>query len=285
MTNAGKCDPALTLLAQRAGILTRWEDVAGRWHDVSEPVVRHLLDALGVACMTSAQIKDSLRQIEADRAVVNGDLVVARAGQATHLKCDVTGRWTLVLESGQSMAGTLEHVKPGWVRIPPVSEAGYHALSLGNLVLTLAVVPAQAPRPYDAGVGEPRRWGLVAQIYSLHETRESSGLTGSGKPGVLPVWMQGRNFSTVGKLAGYAAREGASALALSPAHAMFSADPQRYSPYSPSSRLFLNVSYADPVQVLGHGMVQQALRPWSPADIQAMEADSLLPDWPRVASL
>lgn len=285
MTRAGNRDPALTLLAQRAGILTRWEDVAGRWHDVSEPVVRHLLDALGVACMTSSQIKDSLHQIDADRSVVNGDLVVAQAGQTTQLKCDVSGRWVLALESGQSMTGALEHVKPGWVRIPPVSEPGYHTLSLGDRVLTLAVVPAHGRRLQGFGGAEPRHWGLVAQIYSVHETQESSGVAGSDKPGVLPAWMQGRNFSAIGKLAGYAAREGASALALSPAHAMFSADPQRYSPYSPSSRLFLNINYIDPIQVLGWDIVQHALSTWGPADMQAaMPFESLL-DWPHITSL
>lgn len=285
MSSAGNRDPALMLLAQRAGILTRWEDVAGRWHDVSEPVVRHILNALGVACMTSSQIKDSLHQLEHDRAVVDGDLVVAKAGQATRLQCDVTGRWLLSLESGQSMTGTLEHDKPGWIRIPPVSESGYHTLSLGNLVLTLAVVPAYAPRLQDPGAGQPRHWGLVAQIYSLREKQESSGLAGTGKPGSLPAWMLGHNFSAVGKLASYAAREGASALALSPAHAMFSADPQRYSPYSPSSRLFLNIAYIDPVQVLGWDVVQRAFSTWSSADMQtAMPYASLL-DWPRIASL
>lgn len=42
-------------------------------------------------------------------------------------------------------------------------------------------------------------------------------------------------------------------------HAMFSCDPDRYSPYSPSSRLFLNYLYAAPASVLGDSVVQQAI--------------------------
>ena len=48
-----------------------------------------------------------------------------------------------------------------------------------------------------------------------------------------------------------AAREGADAIALSPTHSLFAADPAHYGPYSPSSRLFLNPLYADPATVFG----------------------------------
>ena len=37
-----------------------------------------------------------------------------------------------------------------------------------------------------------------------------------------------------------------------PAHALFSADVGKYGPYSPSSRIFLNVLHADPAAALGH---------------------------------
>ena len=52
-------------------------------------------------------------------------------------------------------------------------------------------------------------------------------------------------------LAEAAARQGADAVALSPVHGLFAADPARYGPYSPSSRLFLNPLYADPAVVFG----------------------------------
>ena len=42
-----------------------------------------------------------------------------------------------------------------------------------------------------------------------------------------------------------AAAHGAAAVAISPVHAQFSADPDRFSPYAPSSRSLLNVIHAE----------------------------------------
>ncbi|MNQ68946.1 4-alpha-glucanotransferase [compost metagenome] len=60
-------------------------------------------------------------------------------------------------------------------------------------------------------------------------------------------------------LARSAAERGADALAISPMHAMFSHDAYRYSPYSPSSRLFLNSLYAAPGMILGERAVRIAI--------------------------
>ncbi len=71
--------------------------------------------------------------------------------------------------------------------------------------------------------------GVAAQLYGLRR----AGDCGIG------------DFAAVAALAESAARQGADAVALSPAHALFAADTSRYGPYSPSSRLFLNPLYAD----------------------------------------
>ena len=55
-----------------------------------------------------------------------------------------------------------------------------------------------------------------------------------------------------------AAREGADAIALSPTHSLFAADPSHFGPYSPSSRLFLNPLFADPALVFGAARVAAA---------------------------
>lgn len=306
MDTDGAADPALITLAQSAGILTRWEDAAGRLQHVSEPVLRSLLQALDLPCMTPSQISDSMHQLEQDRAVSDGDMVVLQVGETPHLRCTSTGRWQLTLESGRVVTGTLIQGKPGWVSLSPVSEHGYHTLTLDGLTLTLAVVPQRCPEILSAP-GQPRPWGLVAQIYSLQNVAHPEAACGDayGPSGrvqkqlplfdvegassagqrALPAWTEGSNFSAVSTLAAHAAQEGASALALSPVHAMFSADPARYSPYSPSSRLFLNVCYSDPAQVLGAELVQHALSNWSYADVLDVSYQTRLLDWPRIASL
>ena len=57
------------------------------------------------------------------------------------------------------------------------------------------------------------------------------------------------DFGTLADTVRAFARRGADAVAISPVHALFPADPGRFSPYAPSSRLFLNVLLGDPALV------------------------------------
>ena len=85
-------------------------------------------------------------------------------------------------------------------------------------------------------------------------------------------------------LARVAGERGAEALAISPLHAMFGSDTQRYSPYSPSSRLFLN----SPVRrsrcnFLASGRCARRLTPpGSPPNCSSFEERPLI-DWPVAA--
>jgi len=66
---------------------------------------------------------------------------------------------------------------------------------------------------------------------------------------------------------------------------MFSADGSRYSPYSPSSRVFFNVLYAAPELVLGAEPVRQAMqRAGLQAETERLEQLELI-DWPALAKL
>jgi 4-alpha-glucanotransferase len=78
-----------------------------------------------------------------------------------------------------------------------------------------------------------RFWGLQSQLYSLRSERD---------------WGMG-DFTDLARLAERAASLGAAALGVNPLHALFPADANHYSPYSPSSRFFLNALYIDPEAV------------------------------------
>jgi 4-alpha-glucanotransferase len=103
-------------------------------------------------------------------------------------------------------------------------EPGYHPVTRGNRSFTLAVAPAR-----KKGRSDTRDWGLSVQLYSLY--RKGDG--GIGTYGALRDFMRG------------SAEAGAGAVAVSPLHAQFSADPWRFSPYSPSSRLWMNALHID----------------------------------------
>ena len=80
----------------------------------------------------------------------------------------------------------------------------------------------------------------------------------------MAAWV---TFAALQDFVGPAARLGAAGVAISPVHAQFSADPNRFSPYSPSSRIQLNVLHA-PVTL--------------PAEAQALERHALV-DWQAAA--
>src|SRR5262249_11573315 len=81
--------------------------------------------------------------------------------------------------------------------------------------------------------GKSRVWGLATQLYSLR----SSPNGGMG------------DFTDLAKLAEAIAGEGACTVGVNPLHALFAAEPRHISPYSPSSRLFLNELYVAPEAV------------------------------------
>ena len=117
--------------------------------------------------------------------------------------------------------------------LPPIDRPGYHQVELADRTITVAVAPPRCRTIADAGAG--RIWGPAVQIPALRDARS----TGFG------------DFTTLATSARAFAAAGAQALAISPVHALFPADPTRYSPYAPSSRLFLNILYADPGNIDG----------------------------------
>lgn len=76
-------------------------------------------------------------------------------------------------------------------------------------------------------VRERRHWGITCQLYALRSHRN----LGIG------------DFEDLARLAELAAAEGAAFVGVNPLHALFLADPGRYSPYSPSTRRFINPFY------------------------------------------
>jgi 4-alpha-glucanotransferase len=126
--------------------------------------------------------------------------------------------------------------------------------------ITVAVAPRRCPTLDDVAPGS-RLFGLAVQLYSLRRHDDD----GFGDAGAL------NDFVTS------AAREGADAVALSPMHSLFAADPSHYAPYSPSSRLYLNLLYADPAVVFGAERVAAARN-------DAPPLSNGLIDWPNAAS-
>lgn len=238
-------DDAVRDLARRAGVDIEWENFAGEARTVSPAALRPILKALGLPCDTQAALDESRHRLESvfgSRAAP--PLVTASVGEPVALPgFDLSlTQATLVREDGTSEQVTLYRGDDGAPVLGPVSEPGYHQLRLPDRHITLAVAPSTCFTVEDVAPGR-RLWGLTAQIYGL--CRKGDGGIG--------------DMSAAAALARGAARHGADALAISPTHAGFAADPSRYSPYAPSSRLFFNPLYSDPAAVFGEARVKRAL--------------------------
>ncbi|HET6275928.1 MAG TPA: 4-alpha-glucanotransferase [Candidatus Cybelea sp.] len=155
---------------------------------------------------------------KADDAERLPPVIVVRFGETPSLPHPVE-RWSVDLEDGSRFARDL-HALP----------LGYHRLTLRGSSETscaLIVVPAQCYLP--ASMRNGRLWAISTQLYALRSRRN---------------WGIG-DFTDLAAFAQIAGESGARALAINPLHELHPSNPDAASPYSPSSRLFLNVLYID----------------------------------------
>lgn len=255
----------LEILASRAGLAVDWVDANGQPQRVKAQVLEAVLAGLGLPAHSAEAIETSLLNLQLEQqnkrlpplltADVGRALDLARYFQA-HSQCVVH------LDTG----GTLDIQLDADAVLPGMIPIGYHRAQIEEQHFTLAVAPARCFSIADAAqTATPRIWGLSTQVYALK--RKGDG--GFGDTQALQAFAQA------------AGERGADALAISPLHAMFSSDPQRYSPYSPSSRLFLNSLYAAPASVLGEMAVEQAVDACGlREELHRLEQLPLI-DWPQ----
>jgi 4-alpha-glucanotransferase len=249
----------LARLARLFDIEPGYEDAFGAWQTVADDTLRALLAVMGCSADGERQIEARLREAEERpwRRLVApvGTLI---EGQAPEVELNLPGRqgsarleWRLTEACGTVREGRLqlEHLpviasrrldgapcrryrwrprlalRPGEHRLELQAGGGHAGASEAES--SLIVAPRRCFAPSD--LGHDRLWGLTAQLYGLRSADD---------------WGMG-SFSELARLAEQAAELGAAALGVNPLHALFPARPDHYGPYSPSSRLFLNVLYID----------------------------------------
>ncbi|WP_116138899.1 4-alpha-glucanotransferase [Trinickia diaoshuihuensis] len=256
---------AIEKIATRVGFEVHWEDANKRTQRVRPETLATLLNALGLPCATADEARQTLAMLDAERASQTlPPLVTAECHRATAIPVSPNRSgvaYRIELENGGIVEGRLGLPKGETALLAPIAEPGYHTLEFGDQRVRLAVAPqrcytvqdacrdaatANGKRARRSDADAPRAaaiWGIGAQLYGLRRA-------GDGGIG---------DFTALAQFARRSAAEGADALAISPTHAMFSADPHKFSPYAPSSRLFLNVGHIDPSAVLGQQAFEAAL--------------------------
>jgi 4-alpha-glucanotransferase len=213
-------------LAERAaawGVDPEFVDARGVLRHVDAETVRRVIDVV-----SAGEAPPSPRLLP--------PAIVARRGRTEpiairELPSDAACRWT-VFSGVRRMAEGMD--RNGTCRLPDDLPLGEYRLDLevespdGRLheTSTLIVAPERA---FGADGADRRLWALAVQLYGVRSERN---------------WGHG-DFTDVCNLLELAAAIGAAGIGLNPLHALFPDAPERSSPYSPNSRIFLNPLYID----------------------------------------
>jgi 4-alpha-glucanotransferase len=201
------------------GFDTAYRDAFGNMKEVEAGVFTRLLDGFPVI-------------VPGPRAIPASVVLRGSADRSLRLSCDsgLTVRWTLrtdraLVADGEARAPTIalpSELPEGIFRLEiaidtPAGEVREQA--------SLIVCPQRA---FQGGAQAPHRmWALAFQLYAVRSQAN---------------WGHG-DFADLLAMVDLAADLGAAGVGLNPLHALFDDAPEQASPYSPSSRLFLNPLY------------------------------------------
>jgi 4-alpha-glucanotransferase len=293
-------------LAARCGIATEYYDNWGRRHQTSEQTKRAVLASMGYAVEQPEALRAAViawddaswrqpcapvlvRRIDQPLGSWSFSVPVEEAAaQGLRIAWEIldeSGRLQQKGEAGPGLAPAETRMLDGRhharyaVPLPPGLDCGYydvvaHAGTAAGEVrgsLRLIVTPSRCYLPPSLHE-RARIWGLSLQLYALRSSRN---------------WGVG-DFGDLAEIVERAATDlGAGVVGLNPLHALKNAKPYHISPYSPDSRLFLNVLYVAVEQVPELAESEPAQRLLKDKDFQASLASlraSELVDYDRVCA-
>jgi 4-alpha-glucanotransferase len=205
--------------AQAAGISPTYINAHGKPQAVPDDSRQRLLDA-----MHRPAAKEATAPLPPVRVFTRG------AKMALPLQGKGDFSWQLTTEQGKQHSGDASAGSD--LLLPARLPEGYHTLTLTRKKqqwqCRIIIAPKRCYEPQALRNGE-KIWGACVQLYTLRSEKN----WGIGDFGDLKAMLD-----DVG------ARGGAF-IGLNPIHALYPANPESASPYSPSSRRWLNVIYID----------------------------------------
>jgi 4-alpha-glucanotransferase len=285
-------------LARARGIGDAYHDYRGELKYFSLETKIGILRAMGCPIDDHAAMAAAVSQIEIGRWRNFLPALVAVRDARAVIEINFTARqfgatllWSVNLEDGSKRTGTVSsadcretwrgEMEGTWItrrlfELPLDLPPGYHELDvrLGNspaerCLLICASARCFEPEPLAGGRG---LWGLAVQLYTVR-SRENWGIG---------------DFHDLTLLIRWVAAHGAGFIGLNPLHALAPADPERASPYSASSRHFLNVLYIAVPQVADYAHSALAQERCNDPRFQSRLADLRARshvDYPGVAQL
>jgi (1->4)-alpha-D-glucan 1-alpha-D-glucosylmutase len=248
----------LEALARCQGIALSYRDIWSHERHAEPDVLRALLHAMRVDARDDAAVERALadhrraqwqRVLPATSLLQDAQASIRLCLPAHH--CSSVLTWQVTEEDGSTHGGEVrtadcpeqareqvdgqEHVALEW-RLQLELPSGYHDLqvtldangsaSAHHSLLISAPATCHLPRALQAGA---RAWGVSVQVHALRSARN---------------WGIG-DFTDLAAVADLWGRRGAGIVGVNPLHALFPHNPAHISPYSPSSRRFVNALYID----------------------------------------
>ncbi len=239
---------ALKQVAEMARIADSYVSAWGSEAKVEDETIVRLLASLGydtssdTALLKSAERKHKLDVLDPVLVVRDGDTVeIALNLGASARESDFS--WRLETEQGETLEGYLQSQiirdersegGPLVFALPNDLPWGYHKLILQRkrrkapYEMTLIRTPKACYKQQQIENGK-KMWGPSVQLYTLR-TQHNWGIG---------------DFGDLKQLVSDIAARGGDFVGLNPIHSLFPANPEGASPYSPSSRRWLNVLYID----------------------------------------
>lgn len=236
-------DSRLEKLSSLCGIEPGYHDVFGNWQPAGEQAHRAILAAMDIDASSPAAVEGALAARERERWLrVVPPVTVLRSGriregarlylpQPSLMR---TLSWRIAEEDGRLREGRFDAAAREYtLALPEDLPHGYHRLAvlddgavLGEGALVIAPDRCYLPPAIAEGA---RVWGAAVQLYGVRSEHNA----GIG------------DFTDLRHVAETWGERGGAIVGVSPLHALSLRDPGHASPYSPSSRLFLNVLYID----------------------------------------
>ncbi|ATG02833.1 4-alpha-glucanotransferase [Lelliottia amnigena] len=241
--------------ALAAGISPSYINAHGKPQSIGAETKRRLLDAMHKA------------QPVAKAAVSPVPVVkVYTHGKKMPLPIDGKGEfsWELTTEEGQQHSG---HATGGkTLTLPAKLPEGYHTLTLTQnsqrFACRVIVAPKRCFEPQPLLEGK-KLWGACVQLYTLRSDDN---------------WGIG-DFGDLKKMLGEVGKRGGAFIGLNPIHALYPANPESASPYSPSSRRWMNVIYIDVNALDDFKKSKDAQAWWKLSTTQQMLKHAREADW------
>lgn len=223
--------------AEAAGIALRFVNARGEKETISDETKEALLAVMEAPAGKAPPVPP----VQVFVARARRELAVGGKGEFA---------WQLTTEQGKSHSGTVQGGEV--LTLPPRLTQGYHQLSLRKgrqeWQSRLIIAPRRCYLPEPLAQGE-KRWGALVQLYTLRSEQN---------------WGIG-DFGDLKRMLEQVAAHGGDFIGLNPLHALYPAQPDLASPYSPASRRWLNILYIDVSQVAAFQQSAAAQRWWKSA--------------------